>query len=168
MARTFFAVWPGEAAPALARLAVDVAQVSGGRPTPREKIHLTLAFLGDIPAPRGEAAAQAARGLAFAPFEFALDRIGSFRAARVAWAASRELPAPLAMLQSALAGRLSLAGFALEARPYAPHATLARRTGSHVSTSSIDAIAWRVDAFTLVRSEAATGRYTVMEEFPAR
>lgn len=169
MARLFFAVWPDEAASAaLARIALEVAQVADGRPVPREKVHVTLAFLGDVPPARVETAALAARGLAFAGFEFALDRVGSFRAARVAWAGSHEVPAPLAGLQSVLAARLSAAGFALEARPFAPHATLARRTSRHLPPASIGSIEWRVEAFTLVRTESATGRYAVMEEFPAR
>lgn len=169
MARLFFAVWPdAAAAAALARLARDVARLAEGRATAGEKIHLTLAFLGEVPAERSQAAVQAARGVAFAPFSMAFDRVGSFRVAQVAWAGSREVPEALAALQSALAARLSAAGFALEARPFAPHATLARCTRVPLPPASIEAIAWRVDAFTLVRSESGSGRYSVMEEFPAR
>jgi 2'-5' RNA ligase len=169
MARLFFAVWPdGAAAAALARLAADVAQVAEGRAVPSEKIHLTLAFLGETDAGRMEAAAVAARGLRFAPFHIVLDRVGSFRAARVAWAGSREMPRELAQLQAALAARLAEAGFALEARPFAPHATLARGARKPLPLAAIAPIEWRVDAFTLVRTERGSGRYTVMEEFPAR
>jgi 2'-5' RNA ligase len=71
-------------------------------------------------------------------------------------------------LQSALAPRLRAGGFALEERPFAPHATLARRKRKPVPAAAIPAIDWRVDAFTLVRTERGAGRYTVMEEFPAR
>jgi len=169
MARLFFAVWPdGAAAAALARLAADVAQVTEGRPMPREKIHLTLAFLGETAAVPMRAAADAARGVSFAPFRIALDRVGSFRAARVAWAGAHTVPADLAALQCALAARLAEAGFVLEARPFAPHATLARGVRTQLSPAAIPPIEWRVDAFTLVRTERGTGRYSVVEEFPAR
>ena len=167
MARLFFAVWPGNAAPALAHLGADVALVSEGRPVPSGKIHLTLVFLGDVqPALLADARA-AGRGIAFQPFAFMLDRVGSFRAARVAWAGAALTPEPLAALQSALAARLRCARFPLEARPFAPHATLARRIRRPVPPAAIDPIAWRVDAFTLVRSETGNGRYEVLEEYRA-
>ena len=169
MARIFFAVWPVSAgAQRLARLALDVATVSEGKPVPGEKIHLTLAFLGEVAEPRIEAAGAAARTIAFDRFAFALDRVGSFRAARVAWAGSGEAPAELAALQSALAARLREAGFEIEERPLAPHATLARRIRHPVPLAAIEPIAWPVDAFTLVRSVTGTGRYEVVEVYPAR
>lgn len=167
MARLFFALWPGRAAPALARLGADVALVSEGKPVPSEKIHLTLAFLGEVEAARLADARDAARGVAFEPFSFALDRVGSFRAARVAWAGAAVTPEPIAALQSALAARLHSAHFRREERPFAPHATLARRTRRAVALATIDPIAWRVDAFTLVRSETGKGRYEVLEEYRA-
>ncbi|HXS53493.1 MAG TPA: RNA 2',3'-cyclic phosphodiesterase [Usitatibacter sp.] len=166
MARLFFAVWPGSAAPALARLGSDLALVAQGKAVPQEKIHLTLAFLGEV----GEALAgvhEAAREVAFGRFSFTLDRVGSFRAARVAWAGCAEVPQPLAALQSALAGRLRAARFRLEERPFAPHATLARRIRRPAPIAAIDPVAWRVDAFTLVRSVTGQGRYEVLEEYRA-
>jgi 2'-5' RNA ligase len=167
MARLFFAIWPGDAAGALARLAGDLARVAEGTPVPEAKIHLTLAFLGEVGDARLAAAHEAARGLAFARFSFALDRVGSFRAARVAWAGCARVPQPLAALQGALAERLRAAGFALEERPFAPHATLARRARRPVPPAAIGRIAWRVDHFTLVRSATGTGRYEVLEEYRA-
>jgi 2'-5' RNA ligase len=169
MARLFFAVWPDAAGAArLARLALDVAAVSGGKAVPRGKIHLTLAFLGEVPEARMEAARAAGGAVRFERFAFVLDRVGAFRGARVAWAGSAQTPAPLAALQSDLAARLRDAGFGIEERPFAPHATLARRTRRIVPPASIEPIAWPVGAFTLVRSVTGTGRYEVMEEFPAR
>jgi 2'-5' RNA ligase len=167
MARLFFAVWPGEAAAPLARLALDVARLAEGRAVPREKIHLTLAFLGEVPSARLDAAREAGAGVRFDGFAFALDRVGSFRGARVAWAGSSRMPAPLAALQSALAARLHACGFVPEERPFAPHATLARRTRKAVPAAAIPAIDWRVDAFTLVRSGSGDGRYEVLEEYRA-
>jgi len=169
MARLFFAVWPGEAAsPALARLAREVAQVCEGKPVAREKIHLTLAFLGEVPASRIDAARAAAAAIRFAAFAFTLDRVGSFRAAHVAWAGCREAPAALGALQSSLAETLRAARFELEDRPFTAHATVARRIGKALPPAAIEAIDWPVHAFTLVRSESGTGRYGVVEEFPAR
>jgi 2'-5' RNA ligase len=169
MARLFFAVWPDAAGAArLARLALDVAAVSEGKPVPPGKIHLTLAFLGEVPEARIDAAREAGAALGFGRFAFALDHVGSFRAARVAWAGSARPPAPLAALQAELVARLRDAGFGIEERPFAPHATLARRTRRPVPLASIEPVPWPVDAFTLVRSVTGTGRYEVMEEYSAR
>ena len=81
MARLFFAVWPDAAAAArLEALAREVALVTGGRPQPREKIHLTLAFLGEVAEERiGAACAAAPGGESLA---IRLDCVGSFRRAR--------------------------------------------------------------------------------------
>jgi len=166
MARLFFAIWPD--APARARLAPLAAELAGeasGKPVPIAKVHLTLAFLGEIEAARIAAAVEAARRMRVAPFEFALDRVGSFRGARVAWAGCAAVPEPLAALAADLATRLAAAGFALDDRPYAPHATLARRIVRAVVTKPVAPIAWPVGGFSLVRSEAGTGRYAVLEAF---
>jgi 2'-5' RNA ligase len=166
MARLFFAVWPDEGAAArLAALAGDVATVSGGKPMRAAKIHLTLAFLGEIDPERAAAAIEVARSVRFAPFGLALDCVGSFRAARVAWAGSLAPQAELEALQADLAARLRAAEFTLEDRPFAAHATLARRTVRAVPRARIEAVAWTVGAFTLVRSETGAGRYEVVETF---
>lgn len=166
MARLFFAVWPDAGAAArLAALAGDVAIVSGGKPLPAQKIHLTLAFLGETAPERAAAAIAVARGVRFAPFGLALDSVGSFRAARVAWAGSLAPQPGLESLHADLAARLRAAGFVLEERPFAAHATLARRAMRAVPRARIEPVAWTVDAFTLVRSETGTGRYEVVETF---
>jgi 2'-5' RNA ligase len=167
--RLFFALWPpADTARALAGWAREAQRETGGRTIDEAKIHLTLAFLGEVPEARMEAARAAGGAVRFERFAFVLDRVGAFRGARVAWAGSAQTPAPLAALQSDLAARLRDAGFGIEERPFAPHATLARRTRRIVPPASIEPIAWPVGAFTLVRSVTGTGRYEVMEEFPAR
>jgi 2'-5' RNA ligase len=166
MARLFFAVWPDAAALArLERLAGELAIVAAGKPVPPAKIHLTLAFLGEIDAPGAQSALSVARAVRFAPFAMTLDCVGSFRGARVAWAGSLATSPALASLRGDLAARLAAAGFALEDGAFAAHVTLARRIGKAVPRAAIEPVAWAVDAFSLVRSETGTGRYTVVEAF---
>ena len=167
MARLFFAVWPDPGAAArLAALAGEFAIVCGGKPVPEGKVHLTLAFLGETAPERAAAAVDAARRVRFAPFPLVLDSVGSFRAARVAWAGSLAPQPALEALQADLAARLAAAGFALEERPFSAHATLARRAMRAVPRARIEPVAWTVDAFSLVRSETGTGRYPTLETFP--
>jgi 2'-5' RNA ligase len=166
VARLFFAAWPDSpSAAALAALAGQLAAEAGGKAMPEAKIHLTLAFLGSIDDARRAAAIDAARVVAWEPFELAVDRTGSFRRARVAWAGISRPPRALVALQSALEGALRDRGIALDDRPFAPHMTLVRNAARAIPGSSIEPIAWRVDAFTLVRSETGTGRYIVEERW---
>ena len=166
MPRHFLAVWPdARSAAALAEVGVKVAAESGGKAVPAQKIHLTLAFLGEIDAAAHEAALDAANSQRSRPFGLAVDTIGSFKRARVGWAGLAHPPAGLLDLQSALDSALRARGFALDRRPFAPHITLARKIARTVPPGSIPEIAWQVDAFTLVRSDTGTGRYVVEERW---
>jgi 2'-5' RNA ligase len=169
MASLFFALWPDEAArQALGALARDVALAAGGKPVPEEKIHLTLAFLGEIAADRRPEVTRAADDTRGAAFSLGLDRVGAFRRARVAWAGTSKAPQPLLELQGALAARLAERGFALEEREFAPHLTLARKIARPLTPASIPPIAMEGTALTLVLSETGTGRYTTLESWALR
>jgi len=166
MERLFFAVWPDtEAAKRLAGLARELAETAGGRPVPAAKIHLTIAVLGSVAADRAASAREAGAAVRAAPFELDLDRLGSFRGARVAWAGCDGAPPGLARLHEALERSLHGRGFELEERAFAPHLTLARRIERSVERRIAETIAWRVDALTLVRSEPGTGDYKVVERW---
>lgn len=168
MARLFFALWPdADAAQRLARLAGELAIVAAGRAVPVAKAHLTLAFLGEVAPGRIESAGHAAAGVPFEPFEMSLDCVGWFRAARVAWAGSLSPSPALLGLQADLAARLRAAGFTLEERAFAPHMTLVRNARRAVPGAAIEPIAWRADAFSLVRSETGSGRYATLEAYAA-
>jgi 2'-5' RNA ligase len=164
VARLFFAVWPeAAAARELARVAESLAGLAGGKPMPAEKIHMTLAFLGSIGEEEAGSAVLAAARLRAGKIAMAVEEVGSFRRARVGWAApSRPVPA-LIDLQSRLDGSLRDRGFALDARPYAPHATLVRKIARPIPRAPIEAIEWRSESFTLVVSTG--GRYEVLERW---
>ena len=166
MGRLFFAAWPdARSASALAALAGRLAAEAGGKAMPEAKIHLTLAFLGMVDDSKRAAAIEAANATAWKAFDLAVDRTGSFRRARVAWAGISHPPPPLLALQSRLEGALRDRGIELDDRPFAPHMTLVRNAARAIPGSAIEPIAWRVDAFTLVRSETGTGRYVVEERW---
>ena len=169
MARLFFALWPeAKAARALELLAERLAAQSGGKRAPRDKIHLTLVFVGEVPLDREAALREAAARVRGEPFDAVLDRSGCFRRARVAWVGIGD-PAPqLIGLQAALSGELRAAGFTLEERPYSPHVTLARRTSRAIPEEPIEPIRWSARDFALVRSETGTGRYTTVEKWALR
>jgi RNA 2',3'-cyclic 3'-phosphodiesterase len=166
MARLFFAAWPGaRAAQALAEVARTLADLTQGKAVPPEKIHLTLAFLGQVTDEDAARASEAAKRLRSPAFAMTLDGVGSFRGARVAWAGCSRMPPGLEALQSSLAGELARRALSLEDRPFVPHVTLARRIAKAVPPAPMPPIEWQADELTLVRSETGTGRYTVLERW---
>jgi 2'-5' RNA ligase len=167
--RVFFALWPD--APlraALAELASEVARTTRGRPTAPGNVHLTLAFLGAQSADRIGVLRALAERVGGSPFAVALDEIGSFPRAGIAWLGASAPQAQLVALQERLTRGLREHGFVVDERPYAPHLTLARRARGSIRRSLPNPIHWRVTSFALVASE--TGRsgpvYRTIAEWP--
>jgi 2'-5' RNA ligase len=157
--RLFFALWPDAAASGrLERLAGELAGRSNGKAVPAEKIHLTLAFLGNVAEER--VAELLAVGIEAPAFPMRLDCVGGFRKVGVAWAGVESAPPELLSLQSKLVHALGRLGFSLEERAYVPHVTLVRKVRDSVARSGIEPIEWRVGEVALMRSDTGTGRYT--------
>jgi len=96
-----------------------------------ESIHLTLKFLGNIPAGQvtdiARAMEEASRG--FLPFRLKIGKLGAFpnlRRPRVVWVGIDGEVDRLTALQQRLDAALARLGFARETRPFSPHLTLAR------------------------------------------
>ena len=157
--RLFFALWPDKAArKALAQLAVEIARDGHGRVPRESNLHLTLAFLGDVPAQRIDAlVALGARVSATSgPFPLALERVGG-TSYRIAWIAPAEIAEPLHALQSALAEALAAEDFPRERRMFRPHVTLARDCTRSTRHGRIPPIGWRVERLSLVASTLQSG-----------
>ncbi|MFH1725540.1 MAG: RNA 2',3'-cyclic phosphodiesterase [Elusimicrobiota bacterium] len=131
--RLFFALEVGE--PAAGTLRGALEDLRGAGPDVKwvrtETFHMTLAFLGELPAERLEPAARAARRLRGrqGPVRMAFDRLGAFpdwRSPRVLWAGLGEGAEPLSAAARILQDALADEGFALEKRSFHPHATLGR------------------------------------------
>jgi RNA 2',3'-cyclic 3'-phosphodiesterase len=97
----------------------------------RPEDHLTLHFFEELPPeripPAVEAMAEAAGGVG--PFDLEVRGVGAFPAAgrpRVVWAGVTEGSTTVRSLVDRLRRALSERGFAVEARPFIPHLTLAR------------------------------------------
>ena len=167
--RMFFALWPDPAARAsIGRLGREVALETCGRPTPPDLIHLTLAFVGPQPPIRVDSLRRLAGLIRGRAFVLALDRVGVFEKAGVAWLGASALQEDLALLQRDLADALRSRGFPVDARPYTPHLTLARRATVAVERRLPEPIGWRVSTFTLVASETsgAAPVYRTVAQWP--
>jgi len=141
-----------------------------GRWVKAEGIHLTLKFLGEVPAEKLEAIHQAVGQacLGRAPFELAVAELGCFpnlRRPRVVWVGVREDTGQLAGLQEAVERELNRLGFPPEGRKFTPHLTLARvqdraspreieALGKAVGTAQIGELArMRVGAVSVMKSD---------------
>ena len=133
--RTFIAVeLPAEAREALEGVQEVLCQSPAsraGRWVACESIHLTLKFLGEVPASRLPSIHEAtARGCAGrAPLAIRLSGLGCFpnaRRPRVVWVGVEEPTGGLVALQRAVEDQLSKLGFSREGRAFSPHLTVAR------------------------------------------
>lgn len=154
--RLFFALVPSAAVrAAFGELARNVARRSRGRAVSSDHLHLTLAFLGDVPAPAPAMAAlhQIGDGMPRAGGVLVFDTLGAWRASGVAWVAPAVVPPSILALHVALAAALATAGFALEARAFRPHVTLARRCVQPQPRARCEPVRWPADRLCLVGSE---------------
>lgn len=108
MLRLFFALWPDPATrDALAATAGSLRRICGGRAPPANNLHLTLAFLGDVPEVRVPELADLAATLVAEPLVLELDRIGYWRQQRLVWAGPQSCPDALAAPAQAGCGPLA-------------------------------------------------------------
>ncbi len=133
-------------------------------------IHLTLKFLGDVPAPRMASVSQAVEAACrgFNPFKIELVGLGCFpnpHRPRVVWVGVREPTGALNRLQKAVESALVELGFEPEDRPFTPHLTLGRvqrnvgqsdqqRLGELIAASDVGLLsAMTVPSVNVIRSD---------------
>ena len=165
--RVFFALWPDAATRgAISRATRVVVQASRGRPIAKERLHLTVAFLGEL-TDAGLETARAVPPIAVGgPFELTLDTIGMWPESKTLWLAPSVMPAPLAELEARLWDALAERGFRADERAYVPHVTLARR--AQPVEAEVERVSWAVSDLALVESFPG-GRnvhYEVLERWP--
>ena len=148
---------------------LSVLAPSGVRWVDSQGIHLTLRFLGNIPAHAVDdvLAAQASAAGACPPFLVQLSQLGMFpnqRRPRVLWAGVSGDTDALQRLQESVEAQLEDVGFPRDKRPFSPHLTLGRvrdraanadRTRIAQAVSSVtldDTEPWLVEESHLIRS----------------
>jgi 2'-5' RNA ligase len=171
--RLFFALWPDEATRArLAAACAGAAQACGGRPVSPANYHLTLVFLGSVPADSLAALQAAVRDLAPPAVELRLDTFGHFRGADVLWLGSREPAAEMTAFAAQLRARVQALGLPADGKPFQPHLTIARKLPSRPRRAPpaplAVPLAWPVRDFVLVDSvtDPAGARYEVLGRYP--
>lgn len=132
----------------------------------RDTLHVTLAFLGDIPAGRVADAGKVADEVTIEPFDLILDRLGYWRHNRILWAGG--VSPRLTFLAEALAEKLRAAGFVLDERPFQAHVTLLRDARCTAVPALPGPIVWPVREFVLVESHLSRegSRYEIIGHWP--
>ncbi len=159
--RLFYALWPDAATrAALAALQNGI----GGRPTPADNLHLTLAFLGQQPDAILPLLRTVLASLSAAPLPLTLNHSGYFPRQRLAWIGPEPAPAALLELQQQLTRTLAqhLPHYQMAER-FLPHVTLARKVAAAVP-APVASVAWRSSQIALVSSVtlAQGARYEVL------
>lgn len=156
----------------LSALAEAQAAAVGGRAMARETLHLTLAFLGDIPLDTLPALQEAGRLVArqqVMHHVFPLDHFGYWQHNHLAWIGCRTPVAALHGLAGALVAAVGERGFALESRPFVPHVTLVRRAPvAPPCREEALPLYWRATDFALLRSRRHAGgaAYETLARWP--
>ena len=169
--RLFFALWPDAAVQAvLAERLPPLAAAVRGRPQRPDQWHLTLEFLGSVPADRVPAVEQAAAAVEGRRFGICFDQVEYWRRARVLCLSASSVPEPLSGLVADLRSALSARGFDSERREFRPHLTLARKASPAARKRPIEPLEWPASEFVLVESDTgpAGSRYTVRRRWPLR
>ena len=168
--RLFFALWPDTLTQQ--RWHDDLANYVkplGGRRVPAANLHLTLAFLGEVPGTRINSLLQLGDDLPADPFTLRFDRIESWKKPALACLRPADVPAPLTRLVGLLQTGLRLEGFGLDARAFKPHVTLSRDIVIPADSLPVwPVLEWSADRIALVRSErtAEGAHYHLVGRWP--
>ena len=158
--RLFYALWPDP--PTRAALAHIQAGLAGAITRP-EKLHLTMAFLGQQPASALPALCHILHSVAAQPIELALDATGFFSGQRIAWAGMQVTAPGLLDLRGALMDLLAGQQFVpvFEHDRFTPHITLARKA-SPPPDGGRTPIHWLARELVLVESSSTNGDYRII------
>ena len=114
-------------ASAISRATRDAVQASGGRPIAKDRLHLTVAFLGELTAAGLDARAAGAADRGRARSSSRSTRSASGPNRRSCGSRLQAPPDALGELEAQPLGRARRARLSREERTYRPHVTLARR-----------------------------------------
>lgn len=122
-----------------------------GNYTPKENLHITLAFIGEYGDP--DEVLEALEGVSFPAFPITMDKVGCFDDL---WWAGLADSDPLQSLARKVRHALAEAGIPFDKKKFKPHITFLRRAeyagGRKISHMSIEPLTMKVDRISLMRS----------------
>jgi 2'-5' RNA ligase len=160
----FFALWPDD--DAAQRLTQTARRLNLGSESGRvdpKNYHVTLAFIGEVPAVKLAVLQQIGGSIRVPRFCFKCDSLEFWRESRVVVAAAREAPAQLFDLAEKLHDAIGL-----PRERFRAHVTLARKVTQAPVLQAMSPIPWRAASFSLIRSDTGEveSAYTVLDTWP--
>ncbi|HWL62450.1 MAG TPA: RNA 2',3'-cyclic phosphodiesterase [Steroidobacteraceae bacterium] len=177
MPRLFFALQPKPAEQAAISAALlPVVHAFGARPMPQADLHLTLAFLGEVPADAIPGLQRAAVNVATALLSLQLSRIDYWAAPGVLCLLPEEATtAKPVQLAQALAVAAISCGVRMDEKPFRAHVTVARKVPPAASGKGPwprplrEPLPFTADGFVLMESarQREGPRYKVIHSWPS-
>jgi RNA 2',3'-cyclic 3'-phosphodiesterase len=165
--RLFFALWPQEPVRSTLAAAAAAAAVplAGARVVPSENYHLTVAFVGEVPADSLERVRLIGRESRASVFAINFDAYEYWPKPEVVVAATRAIAPALQALWAELHQALADDGFELRVKKLRPHVTLAHRVAEAPQLPPLRPFTWPARELCLLRSDTGTTGpvYTVVD-----
>lgn len=151
--RLFFALWPGERQREQLRDPIKSAgSTVEGRAVPRGNWHVTLVFLGSMPAASVPALRDAAAGIEVAPFRLRFDRLEYWPRPKLACLLATSVPPELSRLVSELESAAADFGYQRDTLTYRPHITIVRQARTFSSEPLAQPVTLEWSGFELMES----------------
>ncbi len=172
--RLFFALWPDAAQRQELEHAVGKAvRRCGGRPVPGQNLHVTLAFLGNVPIERIPELQRLGRERAAAlatsaPISLSFTRLVHWREAQILCArADPESAGVAGAVAAALQEATAAIGLSPDRKPFQAHVTLARKVMRPGTLPRLRPVVWRFAAYALIdsRTEPSGPLYSLIDSF---
>ena len=135
--------------------------ISRGNYTKRENLHLTLAFLGEIPEDRIEDIKNAINSVEVPEMKLIFSKTGCFNRDSELWWIGIKQNKELTKMQKELVNTLKENGFKIESRKFVPHITIARET--RIKYSGLEFLeneftSQKINSIDLMLSERVNGK----------
>ena len=163
MRKVFFALWPeGDLRSQLAKLQEPIQQ---GRKVPKESLHLTLHFVGQVESV--DCLLEQAEKICFSPGSIDLEGYGVFEKAKVLWAGPIQWPKEIVQLSAACREAAKICGYPAHTERFRPHVTLARKVAELPELPAYKPVQWDFQTFSLVESNSTDHGvyYSVLQTF---
>ena len=167
--RLFFAVLPPvDVRNGIAAAALRLPLEAGSALVPPENYHMTLAFVGEVPAAQLATVREIGAWQRASGFTVRFDAYEYWPEAAVLVAAAREIPSSLACLWVRLHAGLASYQLALNPPLLRPHVTIARKVSQAPVLQAMSAFVWRAQTFSLMQSSRSGAQpiYTVLDTWP--
>jgi 2'-5' RNA ligase len=170
--RLFFALWPTDAVRGQLAAAAQ-AHAALGRAIAARNLHVTVVFLGAVPAARIDDVLEIARSTQKLTFDgkflLHLDRMEFWRRSSLVALTATQAPPQLLRIVDGLRSGLREGGFQLQDHDrFRPHVTLVRDVARGPAVAAVTSVQWPVESFALIESQVAQrgSEYSVLDQWP--